>query len=256
MVKGTDKENQENMATTTAATSTDIVTKENTTATNEAEDVNKVSLVKQLPWDPNVRHPLRIGWTLWYEYHLSSGKRPGNSQWGENMKQVFSFNSVEDFWRLFNNVSPPSQLQLGCSYNLFKNGIEPKWEDPANAKGGKWTIIVQKTKGLLDKMWLWLILACIGEVLEEEDDQVCGAVVNVRSKQDKLCLWTRDEGNKEAVVRIGQMLKKVLELPDVFPLGYQGHFQKNTRQNKFRCNTSLAGVGYVIFHFPFEGDTI
>lgn len=53
------------------------------------------------------------------------------------MKIFFiSYNfQVEDFWRLYNNVAPPSQLQLGCSYNLFKRGIEPKWEDPANDKG-------------------------------------------------------------------------------------------------------------------------
>lgn len=26
----------------------------------------------------------------------------------------------------------------GSDYHLFKQGIEPKWEDSANAKGGKW----------------------------------------------------------------------------------------------------------------------
>lgn len=86
---------------------------------------------------------------------------------------------------------------------------------------------------MLDKMWLWLVLACIGCTLEEEGDQICGAVVNVRKSQDKLQLWTTDAENKDAVMRIGTTLKKILELPDVFPLGYQGHFQKNTRQNKY-----------------------
>jgi len=86
---------------------------------------------------------------------------------------------------------------------------------------------------MIDRLWLYLILACIGEVLEEDDNQICGCVVNVRKSQDKLCLWTKDADNKEAIVRIGQTLKKVLELPDIFPLGYQGHFQKNPRANSF-----------------------
>jgi len=167
-----------------------------------------LSSVKQVPFDPNVRHPLRHRWTLWYEYNLSSGKRPTTEQWGSNLKEIFSFTTVEDFWRLYNNVTPPSQLPLGCSYNLFKNTIEPKWEDTSNAKGGKWTIIIQKSRGQLDRMWLWLLLACIGQVLEEDDDEICGIVVNVRKNQDKLCIWTKDADNKDAVVKIGQALKK------------------------------------------------
>jgi len=189
---------------------------------------------KQITFDPNIKHPLKNTWTLWYEYHLSSGKRPATSQWGENMKSIYNFGSVEDFWRLYNNVAPPSHLQQGCSYNLFKKGIEPKWEDPANDKGGKWTIIIQKTKGMLDRMWLWLVLACVGEVLEEGvGEQICGAVVNVRKAQDKLQLWTRDAENREAVMKIGHAIKKVLELPEMFPVGYQSHFQKDTRKNKY-----------------------
>jgi len=204
----------------------------NTTSTSNTSLPSSLNSVKQVPWDPNVRHPLRNTWTLWYEYNLSNGKRPTTEQWGSNLKEIFAFSTVEDFWRLYNNVTPPSQLPMGCSYNLFKNGIEPKWEDAANAKGGKWTIIIQKSRGQLDRMWLWLLLACIGQVLEEEDDDICGVVVNVRKNQDKLCIWTRDAENKDGVVKIGQMLKKVLELPDVFPLGYQGHF-KNPRQNSY-----------------------
>jgi translation initiation factor 4E len=187
---------------------------------------------KQLAFDPNVKHPLYRGWTLWFDSQLTSGKRPGGNDWGANIKEVYSFHSVEDFWRLYNNITLPSQLQIGCSYNLFKEGIEPKWEDPSNAKGGKWTLIIQKTKGLLDKLWLWLILGCIGEMLEGMED-VCGIVVNVRKGQDKLCIWTKDAENQDAVVKMGLSIKKALELPDQFPVGYQGHFQKNSRLNKY-----------------------
>jgi len=136
-------------------------------ATTEVLKPEESVITKQIPFDPNVKHPLKFTWTLWYEYHLSSRTRPASNQWGENIKPVFSFQTVEDFWRLYNNVTPPSALQIGCSYNLFKKSIEPKWEDESNAKGGKWQIIVTKTKGTLDRLWLWMILACVGQVLEE-----------------------------------------------------------------------------------------
>jgi len=201
------------------AESKEVSTKEVSTTSNGT---------KQMPFDPNVKHPLKYSWTLWYDAELSGGRRP--SQWGDNIKQVYSFSCVEDFWRLYNNISLPSQLQFGCTYSLFK-GIEPKWEDPSNEKGGKWTAIIGKTKGVLDRMWMWMLLGCIGQVLEEDSDVICGAVVNVRRQQDKLCIWTKDANDKDGCIKVGQALKKALELPESFPLGYQAHYAKGSAKN-------------------------
>ena len=44
------------------------------------------------------------------------------------------------------------------------------------------------------------LLACIGEQFTE-GDEVCGIVVNVRAKQDKLCIWTRTAANEAAQAR-------------------------------------------------------
>lgn len=58
---------------------------------------------------------------------------------------------------LYNNIKAPSQLQASATYYLFKDGIEPKWEDPKNANGGCWTANVLKTpnaKQTLDAWWL------------------------------------------------------------------------------------------------------
>jgi len=191
-----------------------------------------------LTFDPNFSHPLKYGWTLWYDAQLSGGKRPGGT-WGDNIKEVFTFSTIEDFWRLYNNIMLPSQLQQGSTYSLFKNGIEPKWEDPENEKGGKWTAIIAKSKGMLDRMWLWLMLACIGQVLEDDGSEyICGAVVNLRRGQDKLCLWTKDAEARDATIKIGMGFKKVLELPDNFPLAYQAF----TSLNKSKGNTDKYNI--------------
>ena len=42
------------------------------------------------------------------------------AEWNESMEQVYSFDTVEDFWCLFNNLLPVSNLENGASYNLFK----------------------------------------------------------------------------------------------------------------------------------------
>ena len=62
--------------------------------TNTNGSTSIVSSVKTAPLDPNVRHPLRTPWTLWYEFNLTTGKRPSTTQWGENLKEVFTFATV------------------------------------------------------------------------------------------------------------------------------------------------------------------
>jgi len=174
------------------------------------------------------RHQLKYTWTLWYDCQLQNGKKA--TTWGDNMKEVYSFSNVEDFWRLYNNVALATQLQGGCSFNLFKKGIAPKWEDPKNEKGGRWTVLIPKNKNL-DTLWLYLMLACIGQAIEEDDDQICGCVVNIRKGQDKMNLWTSDENNEAAVLKIGEKLKKALELAPDEKIGYAAHSE--SRRNKW-----------------------
>ena len=39
------------------------------------------------------------------------------------------------------------------SFSLFKNGIEPSWEDDGNIRGGEWWIRKQVQPGMLDRWW-------------------------------------------------------------------------------------------------------
>ena len=58
---------------------------------------------------------------------------------------------------LYNNIKPPSWLGPGTDFHLFKEGVEPKWEDATCESGGKWTVLVPKgpnAKQVLDTYWL------------------------------------------------------------------------------------------------------
>ena len=59
---------------------------------------------------------------------------------------------------LYNNIKTPGQLTPNATYYLFKEGIEPKWEEPKNAKGGAWTASIPTNKGdpkkVVDAWWL------------------------------------------------------------------------------------------------------
>lgn len=95
-----------------------------------------------------IKHPLQHSWTLWY-YEPDRSK-----DWTQNQNQVSTFNTVEDFWSLFNHIKQPSELKPGTDYSLFKQGIRPMWEDASNERGGAWYLSFNRQRLELDRYWI------------------------------------------------------------------------------------------------------
>uniref|UniRef100_U5EUM7 eIF-4F 25 kDa subunit n=1 Tax=Corethrella appendiculata TaxID=1370023 RepID=U5EUM7_9DIPT len=165
-----------------------------------------------------IKHPLQFTWTLWY-------LEPDRSKsWEETLNEVTSFSTVEDFWSLYNHIKLPSEVKVGSDYSLFKQGIKPMWEDVQNKRGGRWVISINKQQRpeILDKYWLDTILCLIGEAFEASDE-ICGAVVNVRPKGDKISIWTSNSQNRNAILEIGKIYKERLGLSPKTSINYQIH---------------------------------
>lgn len=58
-------------------------------------------------------------------------------------------------YSIYNNIHHPSKLAVGADFHCFKYKIEPKWEDPICANGGKWTVIFSREKS--DTSWLYTV---------------------------------------------------------------------------------------------------
>ncbi|EDW81614.1 uncharacterized protein Dwil_GK12168 [Drosophila willistoni] len=163
------------------------------------------------------KHPLQNSWTLWY---LENDHK---KSWEDMQHVITSFNFVEDFWSLYNHIIPPSVIKMGSDYSLFKKNIRPMWEDAANKQGGRWVITLNKNcKQELDNLWLDVLLCMIGETFDYAD-QICGAVVNIRNKCNKISLWTANGSDKEAVLEIGHKLREALRLNRQCQLHYHVH---------------------------------
>ncbi len=64
------------------------------------KDNNKMEEIKPLTAfdDPSaftVKHPLQRGWTLWF---FNSSQKTTQANWSDNLKQVMTVSTVEDFW--------------------------------------------------------------------------------------------------------------------------------------------------------------
>merc|ERR1712130_48309 len=160
-----------------------------------------------------VPHRLNAQWTMWYDQGCKSTQK-----WGEHLQRILDFDTVENFWRLYNNMVAPTSLKQGCTYHLFRTDVRPEWEDPVNRNGGKWVIIPQKSK--IDDNWLSLLLATIGETLTDAEDEICGIVVSIRKKQDKIAIWTKGT-NEGTVLQIGNKLKECMVIEN--KIDFQSH---------------------------------
>lgn len=183
----------------------------------QAENAEQNHAEQNAVVDPEclIKHPLQFTWTLWYQ-------EPDRSKsWEESLNEVTSFSTVEDFWSLYNHIKSPADIRTGSDYSLFKTGVRPMWEDEGNKRGGRWMVNIPRSQRQdLDKYWLDTILCLIGEAFDTADE-ICGAVVNVRPKVDKIAIWTANYQNREAVLSIGRIYKERLGLKA--PITYHLH---------------------------------
>ncbi|XP_068149052.1 eukaryotic translation initiation factor 4E1 [Drosophila tropicalis] len=173
-------------------------------------------VVSLIDYEVTVKHPLEHTWTQW---HWENDR---NKSWIDMLIEVTSFNTVEDFFSVYYIIKPPSDLKIFNDYMVFKQGVRPMWEDEANKNGGRWIMLLEKaSKCFINKMWHDLLLCILGECFHYSD-QICGAVINVRNKANKLSLWTKDAANEQAILSIGHHMKQLLELGDM-EIQYQAH---------------------------------
>merc|ERR1719410_2126998 len=151
---------------------------------------------------------LQYRWALWYSAPKSKDKE---KKWDtERVKKVVEVGNVKEFWRVFNNLAPPSTLKDGSDLQLFRAGVSPAWEDSFNAKGGTWTYRISSDdeNSKLDTAWFNTVLTMIGDQFDDADD-ICGVVVSKRGNTNRLGLWVKHADDREAVKRIGKQLKDI-----------------------------------------------
>ncbi|WFD32748.1 hypothetical protein MSPP1_003799 [Malassezia sp. CBS 17886] len=189
------------------------------------------------------RHPLQHPWTLYYDYQRYHGAS-SSTQYEATLRCVGEFSTLESFFDTFATLHRPSRLEKNANYHLFRDGIKPMWEDPANAQGGRWVLTLRdrgQTAGsraahdaLLDRSWMWLVLGLIGEHFDEDND-VTGAVCSLRGKGDRISLWLRRQKPVDRVNALGTKLLELLEL----------HEGEGNVSLEFSTNTGTKAEGYM-----------
>jgi len=159
--------------------------------------------------------------------------KPNQPSYFDAVKKIGTIRTVEDFWCFHNHLVRPGDLPPTTDYHCFREGIEPTWEDPNNARGGKW--IVRLKKGLASRYWEEILLALVGEQFAGvPHEEICGAVVSVRYNEDIVSVWNRTANDRGVTDRVRDIIKRILRLPNAAHMEYKPHQASLQDKSSFR----------------------
>ncbi|KAI4864659.1 translation initiation factor eIF4e [Hypoxylon rubiginosum] len=162
-------------------------------------------------------HTLRDTWVFWFRPPIT--KANGYIEYDKTLHAMMAVKTVEEFWLAYAHLKRPSMLPTVSDYHLFKKGIRPIWEDDENKLGGKW--VLRLKKGVADRYYEDLLMACVGDQFGDEADEVCGVVLSMRNGEDVLSIWTRSTGQK--VLKIRETMRRVLNYPPETRIEFKSH---------------------------------
>lgn len=161
--------------------------KDDDSADSSKSPVFSSKIVESIEEHDSTGFPLQSSWTFWLDKTISGTTA---EECKANLKKIYTVNTVQSFWAVFNNIPNAAEIQVKYGYHLMRDERYPIWEEPVNQKGGTWRLRCHKSDTV--KIWQEVVLAAIGEQFAEcvlEGDDVCGVTVSIREKSDVIQIW-------------------------------------------------------------------
>ncbi len=168
--------------------------------------------------------------SFWYrisdDLYQTQGKQPIDKKEYENqVKKIAEFDTVEDFWAIFQHLRKPDSCKPGIEFQMFRDPVKPMWEDENNKNGGR--ISIKLRKDFTTIIWEEMIFALIGDVLPKEvKDEINGIVVTSRREFNTLQIWIKNF-NRDNNDNIESCIRDLLQIPPEVNLEFRQFFKNN-----------------------------
>ena len=179
--------------------------------------------------DNSPKTPIEQKFSFWYRIsddaliNQQPGKTLDKKEYENQVKKIAEFDTIEDFWCIFQHLRKPDSCKPGIEFQMFKNPIMPMWEDENNKNGGKISIKLRKDYTTI--IWEEMIFALIGGVLPEEvKDELNGIVVSSRKEFNVLQIWFGNYSVK-IIGEIEQCIRDLLQIPNEVELEIKQFFR-------------------------------
>ena len=166
------------------------------------------------------------------------------------VKKIHEFDTVEEFWGIFQHLRKPDSCKPGIEFMMFKEPIKPMWEDEYNKNGGKISIKLKKDYTTI--IWEEMIFALIGGILPKEmKEEINGIVVTSRKEFNTLQIWFKTFEDK-IKNDLEQCIRDLLVIPDEVNLEIK-QFNKKENNNEKKTGGYYNNKGYNYNYYYDDG---
>jgi|TARA_B110000914_G_C15404846_1_gene419021 hypothetical protein len=114
----------------------------------------------------------------------------------ESYKQLYSFNTIEEFWKFYKAI-PDYSTNM---YFLMREGVFPLWEDAKNRNGGTWSYIIEKDD--INSHWIQMSAKMIGEIItntNKHKNDINGISLSPRTNVAIIKIWNKTKSLENSI---------------------------------------------------------
>ena len=173
--------------------------------------------------------------SFWYRisddlYQVQSKQPIDKKEYENQVKKIAEFDTIEDFWAIFQHLRKPDSCKPGIEFQMFKDPVKPMWEDENNKNGGRISIKLRKDYTTI--IWEEMIFAIIGDVLPENIKyEINGIVVASRKDFNKLQIWFKNWSIEKNNI-IEKHIRDLLQMPPEVTLEFKQFFPEEIEKPK------------------------
>lgn len=152
----------------------------------------------------------------WYYKPTITYKQQSAADWMADYRKVVpaSFETVEQFWAIYNHMHALHELDYGNIYAIFRDNIEPVWEHEQNKNGFSIILYTNKTAGAeyIGRLYQFTLLTLIGNNAPFSH-LLNGCTLERKTGGNKIVFWFREEQTPKVREQIIQQILSCLEVP-------------------------------------------
>ena len=224
---------------------------------NTQEENNNINAIKNesISHEPN-KTKLENKFSFWYriddtiQYQLQK-QALDKKEYETQVKKIAEFDTIEDFWGIFQHLRKPDSCGAGIEYFMFKEPIKPMWEDENNKNGGRISIKLRKDYTTI--IWEEMIFILIGGILPKDiKEEINGIVVTSRKDFNTLQIWFKNYNDLTGDLE--QCIRDILVIPPEVNLEIKQFYKNNNKKEYNNSNNKKSGGYYNKGYNNYYGD--
>ena len=208
---------------------------------NDQENANNTAEEKQDPPKTKLENKFSFLYRIddSMQQHQTQKQVLAKEKYESQVKKIADFDTIEEFWGIFQHLRKPDSCKPGIEYFMFKEPIKPLWEDEHNKNGGRFSIKLKR--GYTTIIWEEMIFTLIGGILPKEiKEEINGIVVTSKKEFNTLQIWFRNFDEK-IVQDLEQCIRELLVIPDEVRLDPK-KFNVSSNNNNSNSNNIKKGI--------------